>query len=80
MAGRTVLYTETKLLHSEIVLSWKLIGIGHMYITLLLRMTNIMTSQNTDLSVWDILCMYVCMYVCIYIYLFIIIQYIIVSF
>jgi hypothetical protein len=36
----------------------KLFGIGHMYIyTLLLGMTDTMTSQNTDLSSWDTLYM-----------------------
>jgi hypothetical protein len=46
-------------LHSEIALSRKPFGIGHMYIyTLLLRMTDTMTSQNTDLSSWDTLYIY----------------------
>jgi hypothetical protein len=55
-------------LYSEIALSRKLFGIGHMYIyTFLLRMTDTMTSQNTDLSSWDILYIYIytheqCMY------------------
>jgi hypothetical protein len=43
-------------LYSEIALSRKPFGIGHMYIyTFLLRMTDTMTSQNIDLSSWDIL-------------------------
>jgi hypothetical protein len=43
-------------LYSEIALSRKLFGIGHMYMyTFLLRMTDTMTSQNIDLSLWDIL-------------------------
>jgi hypothetical protein len=40
--------------YSEIALSRKQFGIGHMYIyTFLLRMTDTMTSQNIDLSSWD---------------------------
>jgi hypothetical protein len=36
-----------------VVLSRKPFGIGHMYIyTFLLRMTDTVTSQNTDLSSW----------------------------
>jgi hypothetical protein len=43
-------------LYSQLVLSRKPVGIGHMYIyTFLLRITNTMTSQNIDLSSWDIL-------------------------
>jgi hypothetical protein len=43
-------------LYSEIALSRKPFGIGHTYIyTFLLRMTDTMTSQNTDLSFWDTL-------------------------
>jgi hypothetical protein len=43
-------------LYSEIALSWKPFGIGHMYIyTFLLRMTDTVTSHNIDLSSWDIL-------------------------
>jgi hypothetical protein len=43
-------------LYSEIAVSRKPFGIGHTYIyTVLLRMTNTMTSQNTDLSSWDTL-------------------------
>jgi hypothetical protein len=42
--------------YSEIALSQKQFGIGHMYIyTFFLRMTDNMTSHNTDLSSWDIL-------------------------
>jgi hypothetical protein len=41
---------------SEIALSRKPFGIGHMYIyTFLLRMTDTESSQNIDLSSWDIL-------------------------
>jgi hypothetical protein len=43
-----------ELLYSEIALSWKLFGIGHVYIyTFLLRMTNTVTSQRIDLPFWD---------------------------
>jgi hypothetical protein len=43
-------------LYSEIVLSQKPLGIVHMCIyTFLLRMTDTMICQNTDLSPWDIL-------------------------
>jgi hypothetical protein len=42
--------------YSEIALSRKLFGIGHMYIyTFLLTMTDTMTSQNIEVSSWDIL-------------------------
>jgi hypothetical protein len=38
-------------LYSEIALSQKLFGIGHMYIyTFLLRMTDIVTTQNIDFA------------------------------
>jgi hypothetical protein len=41
---------------TKIALSRKPFGIGHMFIqSFLLRMTDTMTSQNTDLSSWDIL-------------------------
>jgi hypothetical protein len=41
-------------LYSEIAVSRKPFGIGHMHIyTFLLRMTDTVTSQNTDLSSWD---------------------------
>jgi hypothetical protein len=47
---------QIQLLYSETALSRKPFGIGHMYIyTLLLRMTDTMTSQNIDLSSWDTL-------------------------
>jgi hypothetical protein len=52
--------------YSKIALSRKPFGIGHMYIyTFLLRMTDIMASQNIDRSCWDTLYMYVrlCIYV-----------------
>jgi hypothetical protein len=43
-------------LYSEIVLSRKQFGVGHMYIyTFLLRITDSMNSLNTELSFWDIL-------------------------
>jgi hypothetical protein len=43
-------------LYSEIALSRNPFGIGHMYIyTTLLRMTDTVTSQNIDLSSWDML-------------------------
>jgi hypothetical protein len=42
--------------YSEIALSRKPFGIGHMYIyTFLLRMTDTVTSKNIDLSSWDTL-------------------------
>jgi hypothetical protein len=42
-------------LSGETALSQKPFGIGHVHIHFLLRMTDTMTSQNTDLSSWDIL-------------------------
>jgi hypothetical protein len=43
-------------MYSEIALSWKRFGIGHMYIyKFLVKMTYTMTSQNIDLSSWDTL-------------------------
>jgi hypothetical protein len=43
-------------LYSEIAVSRKPFGIGHMYTyTFMLRMTDTMTSQNIDLSSWDTL-------------------------
>jgi hypothetical protein len=43
-------------LYSEIALSRKPFGIEHMYLyTFLLKMAGPVTSQNTDLSSWDIL-------------------------
>jgi hypothetical protein len=54
---RNISFLSTILeLYSEITLSQKPFRIGHMYITLfLLRLTNNMTSQNNDLSSWEIL-------------------------
>jgi hypothetical protein len=43
-------------MYSQLTLSRNLFGIGHVYIyTLLLRMTDTVTSQNIDLSSWYIL-------------------------
>jgi hypothetical protein len=57
--GRTILGAKSELLYSEIPLSRKRFGIGHMYVhNFLLRMTNIMTSYGTDLSSWDTLYMW----------------------
>jgi hypothetical protein len=48
--------TVYSVLYSDIALSRKPFGIGHKYIyTSLLRMADTVTSQNTDLSSWDIL-------------------------
>jgi hypothetical protein len=48
--------TVYSVFYSEIALFRKPFGIGHMYIyTFLLRMTDTMTSQNTDISSWDTL-------------------------
>jgi hypothetical protein len=59
MWGHGVLLVCT--VYSEIALSRKLFGIGHMYIyTFLIRMTDTMNSQNTDLSSWDTLYMPIC--------------------
>jgi hypothetical protein len=47
-------YSVKSTVCSEIALSRQPFGIRHMYIyTFLLRITNIMTSQNIDLSCWD---------------------------
>jgi hypothetical protein len=47
---------KCKLLYSEIAVSQKRFVIGHMYVYIfLLRMTDTMTYQNTDLSSLDIL-------------------------
>jgi hypothetical protein len=47
-------------LYNEIALSRKLFGIEHMYIyTFLLRMTDIMTSQNIDVCSHDTLHIYI---------------------
>jgi hypothetical protein len=56
--GRGVLLVciMCSVLYSETALSRKPFGIGHVYIyTFMLRMTDAMICQNTDLSVWDIL-------------------------
>jgi hypothetical protein len=48
--------SASKLLYSEVALFRKPFGIGHVYIyTSLLRMTDIVTFQNIDLSSWDVL-------------------------
>jgi hypothetical protein len=48
--------TEHSELYSEIALSRKQFGIGHMYkFTFLLRITDTMTSPNIDISSWDTL-------------------------
>jgi hypothetical protein len=61
--GRIILDAKSKLLYTEIVLPRKRFGIGHMYMyTFLLRMTDTMTSQNTDLSYWDILYIYIILF------------------
>jgi hypothetical protein len=58
--------TVCSVLYSEIALSRKPFGIGHMYIyTFLLRMTDTVTSQNVDISSWDILYIRVFHLVCI---------------
>jgi hypothetical protein len=50
------LYRLYSVLYSEIALSRKPFVIGHMYIyNFLLRMTDTITSENTDLSSWDTL-------------------------
>jgi hypothetical protein len=47
---------KSKLLFSEIALSRKQFGIGHVFIyTFLLRMADSTTSHNIDISSWDIL-------------------------
>jgi hypothetical protein len=54
--GRTVLGAQAKPLYSQMALSRKTFGIGHMFKkSFLLRMTDTMTSQNIDLSSWDTL-------------------------
>ena len=53
---RTILDTQAKPLHIQMSLSRKPFGIGHVFIqSLLLRMTDTMTSQNIDLSSWNTL-------------------------
>jgi hypothetical protein len=44
--------TVYSVLCSELALSRKPFGIGHMYIHFLLRMADTMTSQSIDLSSW----------------------------
>jgi hypothetical protein len=57
--GREGQFWAPNRLYSEKTLSRKLFGIWHMYIyTFLLRMTDIITSQNTNPSSWDT-CIYV---------------------
>jgi hypothetical protein len=52
--GVLLVWTLYSVLYSEIAVSRKPFGIGHMYIyTFLLRMPDTMTSQNIDLSSWD---------------------------
>jgi hypothetical protein len=54
--GVLLVCTVYSVLYSEITLSRKMFAIGHTYIyTLLLRVTDTVTSQNIDLSLWDIL-------------------------
>jgi hypothetical protein len=54
--GMLLTWVHLTFLYSEIALSQKPLGIGHMYVhTFLLRMTDIMTSQSIDLSSWDTL-------------------------
>jgi hypothetical protein len=56
---RTLLGAQAKPLYSQMALSRKPFGMGHMFIqTFLLRMTDTMTSQNVDLSSWDTLYIY----------------------
>jgi hypothetical protein len=60
--GRTVLNAKSKLLYSEVALSQKPFGIGHMYIyTFYLTMIDVMTSQNIELSFWNILYIKCCL-------------------
>jgi hypothetical protein len=62
---RNISFLSTILeVYSEIALSRKPFGIERMYIyTILLRMTDTVTSQNIDLSSWDLL------YICVRVYL-----------
>jgi hypothetical protein len=54
--GRTILGAKSELPYSETAPSRNPLGVGNMYIyNFMLRMTDTMTSQNTDLSSWDIL-------------------------
>jgi hypothetical protein len=51
-------------LYSEITLSRKPFGIGHMYIyNFMLRKTNNVTSENIGLSSWDTLYIYIYIYI-----------------
>jgi hypothetical protein len=52
--GRTLLSAQDNPLCSQMALSRKPFGIGHMFIqSFMLRMTVTMTSQNIDISFWD---------------------------
>jgi hypothetical protein len=54
--GRTILGAQAKPLYSQMDLSMKPFGIGHMFLQRFLpRMTDTITSQNVDLSSWDTL-------------------------
>jgi hypothetical protein len=54
--GVLLLCRAYSVLYSEIALSWKRFGVGHMYIhNFFLKMVDIMTSQNIDLPFWDAL-------------------------
>jgi hypothetical protein len=54
--GVLLICTVYSVLYSEIALSRKQFGIGHMYIYIFLfRMTDTVTSRNIDLSSWDTL-------------------------
>jgi hypothetical protein len=80
--GRAILGAQAKPLYSQMTLSRKPFGIGHMFIyTFLLRMTDTMTSHNIDPSSWDILYVHththththtcMCVYIYIYIHIYI---------
>jgi hypothetical protein len=54
--GKAILGAKSELLYSEIALTRKLFGIGHIHIyNFLLKMTDTMNFQNIDLSSWDTL-------------------------
>jgi hypothetical protein len=54
--GWAILNAKSKLLYSEIALSQKPFGIGHMYIhNSLLRMSDTVTFHNIELYSWGIL-------------------------
>jgi hypothetical protein len=56
IASQTRIKTKIFLLYSEMALSRKPFGIGHMYIyTFLIRMIDTVTSQNIDLFSWNML-------------------------